>query len=193
MLRRFYDWTIRLAERPNAAWALAVVSFVESSIFPIPPDVLLIPLILAAPHRAWRLAAICTVSSVLGGFLGYAIGFFFFETLGRPIIDFYGAGAKYEAVRHAFDEWGALFIIVKGATPIPYKFVTIFSGVVHFDLLEFTVASLISRALRFFIVAALLWSYGESIRAFIERRLTAVMTAFVVVLIGGFVALRYLF
>ena len=192
-LHRLYAWTIALAQRPNAAWMLAAVSFVESSVFPIPPDVLLIPLILAAPHRAWRLATLCTLASVLGGFVGYAIGYFFFETLGQPILDFYGAQDKYEAIRRAFDEWGAWFIVVKGMTPIPYKFVTIFSGVVQFDLVQFTAASIVSRAIRFFLVAALLWRYGEPIRSFIERRLTMVTTIAVVLLIGGFVAVRYLF
>lgn len=193
MLRRLYDWTIAHAQRPNAVWALAAISFVESSFFPIPPDLLLIPMILAAPYRAWRLAAVCTVASVLGGYLGYAIGFFFFETLGQRILDFYDARDKYDAVRRTFDEWGVWFIVIKGMTPIPYKFVTIFSGVVQFDLLQFTLASLVSRAMRFFLVAALLWRFGEPIRAFIEKRLTLVTTLFVVVLIGGFFVVRYIF
>lgn len=193
MLHRLYEWTMRLAAGPNAIWALAVVSFVESSVFPIPPDVLMIPMVLAAPHRAWWIATVATVSSVLGGYLGYAIGYFFFESLGQPILEFYHAMDKYQAIKETFDAWGAWFIIIKGMTPIPYKFVTIFSGVVQFDLFQFTFSSLISRAIRFFLVAALLWSFGEPIRLFIEKRLTAVTTGFVVVLIGGFVLIRYIF
>jgi membrane protein YqaA with SNARE-associated domain len=192
MLKRLYDWMMRLAAGPNALVALAVVSFIESSVFPIPPDVLMIPMILTARHRAWRIAAVATVASVLGGFLGYAIGYFAFETIGHRVLEFYGAMDKYEAVKATFDQWGAWFIIIKGMTPIPYKLVTIFSGAVHFDLLQFAVSSLISRSLRFFLVAALLWWMGEPIRAFIEERLTLVTTGFVVVLVGGFFMLRYL-
>lgn len=193
MLQRLYDWMMRLAAGPNALWALAAVSFVEASVFPIPPDVLLIPMVLAAPRRAWMMAAVCTLASVAGGFLGYAVGAFFFDTLGRPILEFYRAMDKYEAVKATFDEWGAWFIVIKGMTPIPYKLVTIFSGAVHFDLLQFTLSSIVSRAVRFFLVAALLWRFGEPIRLFIERRLTAVTTVFVIVLIGGFVVVRYIF
>jgi membrane protein YqaA with SNARE-associated domain len=192
-MKRLYDWTMSLAARPNAIWALAVISFVESSFFPIPPDVLMIPMVLAAPTRAWFIAAVCTVSSVIGGYLGYTIGYFAFEAIGRPILDFYGALDKYASVKATFDEWGTWFIIVKGATPIPYKLVTIFAGTVHFDLWQFTLSSLISRALRFFLVAALLWRFGQPIRVFVEERLTLVTTVFVVALIGGFVAFRYLF
>ena len=192
MLRRLYDWMMTLAAGPNALWALAAVSFVESSFFPIPPDVLMIPMVLAAPRRAWLIAAVATVSSVIGGFLGYAIGYFLFDAIGRPVLEFYHAMDKYAAVKETFDHWGAWFIIVKGATPIPYKIVTIFSGAVHFDLLQFAISSLISRSLRFFLVAALLWQFGQPIRTFIEERLTLVTTAFVVALVGGFVALRYL-
>jgi len=193
MLKRLYEWTMRLAARPDAVWWLAAISFVESSFFPIPPDVLLVPMVLAARDRAWFIATVCTVSSVLGGYVGYAIGYFGFEALGRPILEFYGALDKYASVKATFDEWGAWFIIVKGATPIPYKLVTIFAGTVQFDILQFTFSSLISRALRFFLLAGLLWWFGPPIRDFIERRLTLVTTVFVVALIGGFVALRYLF
>jgi membrane protein YqaA with SNARE-associated domain len=192
MLQRLYDRTMRLAAGPNALLALAVISFVESSVFPIPPDALMIPMVLAARDRAWRIAAVCTAASVAGGFLGYAIGYYAFETIGRSVLEFYGAMDKYQAVKATFDQWGAWFIIIKGMTPIPYKLVTIFSGAVHFDLLQFAISSLISRSLRFFLVAALLWQFGQPIRTFIEERLTLVTTAFVVALVGGFVALRYL-
>ena len=192
MLRRLYDWMMRLAAGPNAMTALAIVSFVESSFFPIPPDVLIIPMVLAAPRKAWWIATICTVSSVLGGFLGYAIGYFLFDSIGRPVLEFYGAMDKYAALKATFDEWGAWIIIIKGMTPIPYKLVTIASGVAQFDLAQFAVASVISRAMRFFLLAALLWQFGEPIRRFIEERLTLVTTGFAVVLVGGFFILRFL-
>jgi membrane protein YqaA with SNARE-associated domain len=193
MLQRLYDWTMRLAARPDAIWWLAAISFVESSFFPIPPDILMIPMILAARERAWRIAAVSTVASVLGGFLGYAIGYFAFEAVGQPVLQFYGALDKYAAVKHWFDEYGAWFIIAKGATPIPYKIVTIFSGAVQFDLALFALSSLVCRSLRFFLLALLLWWFGPPIRDFIEKRLSLVTTAFVVLLVGGFVAIRYLF
>jgi membrane protein YqaA with SNARE-associated domain len=192
MLRRLYDWMMRLAAGPNAMMALAIVSFVESSFFPIPPDVLIIPMVLAAPRKAWWIATVSTVSSVLGGFLGYAIGYFLFDSIGRPVLEFYGAMDKYASLKATFDEWGAWIIIIKGITPIPYKLVTIASGVAQFDLAQFAVASVISRAIRFFLLAALLWQFGEPIRRFIEERLTLVTTGFAVVLVGGFFILRLL-
>jgi membrane protein YqaA with SNARE-associated domain len=193
MIRRLYDWLMRIAAGPNAIPAMAAVSFIESSVFPIPPDALLIPLVIAAPRRAWWIATVCTVSSVLGGFLGYAIGYFLFDTVGRSVLEFYGAMGKYEVVKAAFDDYGAWFIVIKGMTPIPYKIVTIFSGVVHFDLLTFALSSLVSRAIRFYLVAGLLWWFGEPIRVFIERHLTLATTIFVVFLVGGFVLIRFLF
>jgi membrane protein YqaA with SNARE-associated domain len=193
MLRRLYDWTLSLASGRHAEKTLAGVSFVESSFFPIPPDILLIPMIIAQPERAWRLATIATVSSVIGGFFGYAIGYFLFEAVGQPILQFYGIVDKYDELRHLFDEWGAWIIIVKGMTPIPYKFLTITSGALHFDLAVFAIASVVSRGLRFFLVAALLWKFGAPIRDFIEKRLTLVLTLSLVILIGGFVVIKYLF
>lgn len=192
MLRRLYDWTIAFAGHRHALWALAAVSFIESSIFPIPPDVLLIPMVLAAPRRAWLFATVCTVSSVLGGYLGYAIGYFAFEAIGRRVLELYQVMDQYEALKASFAEWGAWIIILKGMTPIPYKLITIASGALQFNLAVFTVASLISRSLRFFLVALLLWWLGEPIRLFIERRLTLVTSLFVVALVGGFLVLRYL-
>jgi membrane protein YqaA with SNARE-associated domain len=193
MLKRLYDWTMQLAARPDAIWWLAAISFIESSVFPIPPDVLLIPMVLAARERAWWIATVCTVSSVLGGYVGYGIGYYAFEGVGRAVLEFYGALDKYASVKDTFDRWGAWFIIVKGATPIPYKLVTIFAGTVQFDLLQFTFSSLISRAIRFYLLAALLWQFGPPVRHFVEERLTLVTTLFVVGLIGGFVVFRYLF
>jgi membrane protein YqaA with SNARE-associated domain len=192
MLRRLYDWLIRLAGGRHAMLALAGVSFVESSFFPLPPDLLMIPMALARPQRAWWIATVCMLTSVAGGFLGYAIGYYLFDAIGRPVLEFYGAMGRYYALKQAFDDYGAWIIILKGMTPIPYKLVTIASGVAHFDLATFAVASLISRSLRFYLVAALLWAFGDRVRDFIERRLMLVTSAFVVVLVGGFIILRYL-
>ena len=171
---------------------MAAVSFAESSFFPLPPDILLIPMILSQPRRAWLIASVCTVSSVLGGFVGYAIGYFLFDTVGRPVLEFYDAMDKYETLRAAFAQWGSWIIILKGLTPIPFKLVTIASGVAQFDLVAFALASLISRSLRFFLLAALLWWFGDAVREFIERRLMLVTAAFAAALVGGFVVLHYL-
>src|SRR5436309_11160526 len=137
-----------MAASRHAMAALALISFAESSFFPLPPDLLLVPMILAQPRRAWLIAAVCTLASVLGGFVGYAIGYFLFDAVGRPVLEFYHAMDKYESLKAAFAQWGAWIIILKGLTPIPYKLVTIASGVAQFDLLAFTFASLISRSLR---------------------------------------------
>jgi membrane protein YqaA with SNARE-associated domain len=192
MLQRLYARTLDIAAGPHALTALLAVSFVESSVFPIPPDILLIPMVLARPAQAWRLAALCTLASVAGGLLGYAIGYFLFDAIGRPILEYNHAIAGYEALKAGFAKWGVWIIILKGMTPIPYKLVTIASGVVHFPLASFIGASVISRSLRFFLVAALLWQFGDAARIFIERRLTLVTTLFAVALVGGFVALSYL-
>ncbi|MFI5020858.1 MAG: YqaA family protein [Alphaproteobacteria bacterium] len=192
MLQRLYDWTMAIARHRHALWGLAAVSFIESSFFPIPPDVLLIPMVLALPRRAFFLAAVCTVASVTGGYLGYAIGYFAFEVIGERVLEFYHVMDKYEALKASFAEWGAWIIILKGMTPIPYKLITIASGALKFNLATFTLASLISRSLRFFLVAALLWRFGEPIRVFIERRLMLVTSVFAAALVGGFLVLRYL-
>src|SRR6266481_5384288 len=192
MLRSLYDWVIRLAGHPRAIPILGVISFLESSIFPIPLDVMLIPMVLADRTKAFRIALVCTVCSVLGGLLGYAIGFYFFETIGAWLVRTYGLQAGLETFRQGFAEYGTWIILIKGLTPIPYKLVTIASGAAHFDLFTFVWASILTRGARFFIVAALLWKYGESIRAFIEERLTLVTWVFLIALVGGFAAFRYL-
>jgi len=171
---------------------MALISFAESSFFPLPPDFLLVPMTLAQPRRAWLIAAVCTVTSVVGGYVGYAIGFFLFDALGRPLLEFYHAMDKYEAFRSAFAEWGAWIIVIKGLTPIPFKLVTIASGAARFNLVSFTLASLVSRSLRFFLIAALLWRFGEPIRDFIERRMMLVTSLIAAALVGAFVVLRYL-
>ncbi|MBV8191193.1 MAG: DedA family protein [Alphaproteobacteria bacterium] len=193
MLRRLYDWVIRLAAHPRALAVLGLVSFLESSIFPIPPDAMLIPMVLADRTRAFKIALVCTVCSVLGGLLGYAIGYYFFETLGEWVVQTYGLQKSLDAFRAGFAEYGIWIILIKGLTPIPYKLVTIASGAAHFDLFTFVWASIVTRGLRFFLLAALLWKFGEPIRHFIEERLTLITSAFVVALLGGFVAFRYMF
>lgn len=192
MLDRLYARIVALAESRHAMAALVFVAVAEASFLPLPPDLLLIPTILAQPRRAFLFAAICTLASVAGGFLGYAIGYFLFDAVGRPVLEFYHAMDKYEALKAGFAQWGAWIIILKGLTPIPFKLVTIASGVAEFNLLAFTLASLVSRSLRFFLLAALLWRFGEPVRDFIERRLMLVTSALAAALIGGFLALRYL-
>ena len=192
-MRGLYDWVMRLAAHERALPALAVISFLESSVFPIPPDVMLIPMVLADRARAFRIALVCTVASVLGGLLGYAIGYYLFETLGEWVVRTYGMQAGLAAFRAGFDEYGTWIILIKGLTPIPYKLVTIASGAAHFDLFTFVWASILTRGLRFFLVAALLWKFGEPIRTFIEKRLTLLTWLFLIALVGGFVAFRYLF
>ena len=192
MLRPLYDWTLALAGHRHALWALAAISFIESSIFPIPPDALLIPMVLAAPTRAWKIALVCTVSSVLGGMAGYGIGMFLFEEVGRPLLEFYGYGPKFAEFKATYNAWGAWAVFIAGVTPFPYKVITILSGVTALDPTVFSIASVLARGLRFFLVAALLWKFGPPIRDFIEARLGLVFTIFCIGLVGGFVAIKYL-
>jgi membrane protein YqaA with SNARE-associated domain len=192
MLRRLYDWTMRLASRPNALAALGAVAFAESSFFPIPPDAMIIPMVLARPDRAWAIALVATVASVLGGIAGYAIGYYLLATIGQTIITTYGYEAEFANFRQAYNEWGLWIILIKGLTPIPYKLVTIASGAAGFDFPVFVLASIATRGLRFFAVAALLRWYGPPIRDFVERRLTLVATLFLLAVVGGFLAVKYL-
>jgi membrane protein YqaA with SNARE-associated domain len=193
MFRRLYDWVMRLAQHRYAIPFMGVVSFAESSFFPIPPDVMLIPMVLANRKKAFTIAAVCTVTSVLGGLLGYAIGYYFFETIGAWVVKTYGLQAGLEKFRQGFDQYGTWIILIKGLTPIPYKLVTIASGAAHFDLFTFVWASIVTRGARFFIVSALLWKFGEPIRTFIEERFTLVSWAFLIALVGGFIVVKFLF
>jgi membrane protein YqaA with SNARE-associated domain len=192
MLRSLYDWVIRMSEHPKSLWALGGVSFAESSFFPIPPDVMLIPMVVAQRAKAWLIAGVCTIASVVGGFFGYAIGFFFFETIGQWVIDLYGLQSGFAQYQEQFNKWGLWIILIKGMTPIPYKLITIASGAAHFDLLVFGLASVVTRGARFYLVAALLYVFGEPIRGFIEKHLTLVTTAFIALVVAGFVAVAYL-
>jgi membrane protein YqaA with SNARE-associated domain len=193
MLRRLYDWTMRVAADKRAPWALAGVSFAESSFFPIPPDVMLIPMVLSQREKAWRYATIATVASVIGGLFGYAIGYWLYDAVGLPILKFYGREHALDGFMTFVQDYGVPAVIIKGMTPIPYKVVTIAAGVGKMDLLSFIGASIVARAMRFYLVAALLYFFGEPIRAFIEDRLALVTTAFLVLLVGGFVAVKYIF
>jgi membrane protein YqaA with SNARE-associated domain len=192
VLRDLYTWMMRQAAGPHAGRALAVVAFLESSVFPVPPDAMIVPMVLARPQGAWRTAAIATAASVTGGLLGYLIGYALLGTVGEWVIRVYGLGDRIAAFQAAFAQWGLWIILVKGLTPIPYKLVTIASGIAHFNLGVFVLASLLTRGARFFLVAALLRAYGAPIRDFIERRLTLVTSAFGALVVLGFLSLRFL-
>ncbi|WP_420133289.1 YqaA family protein [Rhodopseudomonas sp.] len=187
MLRRIYDWCIDAAHKPYALWILGMVSFAESSFFPIPPDVMLIPMSLARPERAWFYAVLCTITSVAGGVVGYLIGALLYDSVGHWLIQLYGYGDKVEAFRAGYAEWGAWIILLKGLTPIPYKLVTITSGFAGYDIWLFILFSFIARGGRFFIVAIVLNRWGDVIREQIEKRLTMWVTIGAVVLVAGFI------
>lgn len=192
MLRRIYDWTLRMADHPQALWVLAVVAFVESSVFPIPPDVLMIPMILARPSRAWLIALVALTASVLGGLLGYAIGALAFEQIGQPILESLGKAEPMAEFSERFNDMGFWAVLTAGITPFPYKVITIMSGWTGMPLATFIATSILARGLRFFIVAGLLWKFGAPVRDFIEKRLGLVTIAFVVLLFGGFYLIKFL-
>ena len=192
MLSKIYYWTLALARQKHALLVLALIAFIESSIFPIPPDILLIPMVLALRDRAWLVAGICTIFSVVGGIFGYGIGFFMYEQIGKPILEFYNYGKNFAEFQIRYNQWGAWAVFFAGITPFPYKVITILSGVTSLNLPIFIISSVLARGIRFFIIAALLWKYGEAIRAFIERRLGLLFTLFFVILAGGFILVKYL-
>lgn len=187
MLKRIYDWCIDAAHKPYALWIMGAVAFAESSFFPVPPDVMLIPMSLARPQRAWVYAAVCTATSVVGGLLGYAIGALLFDSVGHWLIQVYGLGDKVDAFRASYAEWGAVIILLKGLTPIPYKLVTITSGFAGYNIGLFILCSIVARGGRFFIVAILLNRYGDWIRVKIEKHLGLVVAVGAIVLVLGFV------
>ena len=192
MIQRMYDWTLLMAEHPRALWALAFVAFIESSFFPIPPDLLLIPLVLAAPTRAFGIAFIAVVASVAGGVFGYLIGAFAFEAIGKPILDSLGKTGSITEFNTNFNAYGLWAVLIAGVTPFPFKVITIMSGWTSMPFGVFLVSAVIARSLRFFAVAALLYFFGSSIRNFIERRLGLVFTLFVAILIVGLLAVQLL-
>ncbi|MDE3177795.1 MAG: DedA family protein [Pseudomonadota bacterium] len=187
MFKSLYDRLIALAESPNAPYALAAVAFAESSVFPIPPDVLLAPMALARPQRAWAYALICTVASVIGGMLGYAIGALLFDTLGQWLIHLYGYSDRVAALKETYAKWGALVILVKGVTPIPFKLVTIVSGLLGYNFALFVALSIVTRGARFFLVAGALNLFGDSLRGALERHFAIFVLLSVAVVVLGFV------
>ena len=192
MIQRLYDWTLSKAQSPASEKWLAGIAFAESSFFPLPIDLMLIPMILANRLKAWRLATICLIASVLGGIAGYAIGAFFYEVIGRPIIEFYGYEEQFIAVQESFVEWGILLVLVAGFTPIPFKLITITAGAVSMNPVLFALTSIPARGARFYLVAALLWKFGAPIKDFIEKRLGLVTSAMMILGIAGFVVIKYI-
>ncbi len=193
MLKRTYQWLIKKASHPKATWILGCLSFLESSVSPLPPDPLMIPMIIARKNRAWYLATLCTVTSVLGGALGYAIGYFLFEAIGFKILEFYNLMGPFHTLQSWFTTWGFWIIVIKGLTPIPFKVVTITSGATGLNFWTFIVASIIARGGRFFLVAAILHKYGEKAHKIIEKNIVILTIAFVVALILGFFLIKLFF
>ncbi len=192
MLRRLYDWTMNLAAKPQASWWLFIIAFMESSFFPIPPHAMLAPMCLANPERALRYALICTIGSVLGGLFGYWIGYTLFDTIGQSLLSHLGLAKGFPTAQCYLRQYGAEIILVKGATPIPFKLITITAGFVHFDLFTFVWASIVSRAFQFFLVAGLFWKFGVPIKGFIDQYLGWVAAGFAIVVVGGFAVAGHL-
>ncbi|MBE6446663.1 MAG: DedA family protein [Alphaproteobacteria bacterium] len=192
MMKRLYEWVMRMVSGPKALMALCAVSFVESSFFPIPPDLLLIPMILKQREKAFRLAFYCTVFSVLGGAFGYAIGHFLYDVVGVPILDFYNYRESFEQFCQNYNTYGAWIVFGAGVTPFPYKIITIASGVTGLNFAVFMMASSLARGLRFYLIAWLLWKWGKPMKEFIERNLGWLSVVFFVLLIGSFYLIKYL-
>ncbi len=190
MLRQLYDWTLALAETPHALWALAFVSFIESSFFPIPPHVLVIPMVIARPDRWAMIAGVCAGASIAGGVAGYALGAFAFDGIGRPVLEFYGYAEKFQSFAAKYNEYGAWAVLVAGLTPFPFKIVTILSGATALNFWVFLLSSIVARSAVFFIMAALLWKLGPPIRVFVEKRLGLMFALFCILLFGGFAAVK---
>jgi len=190
-VRSLYDWVVGLSERPNAVRTLFVIAFAESSFFPIPPDVLLIPLAIGAPRRALRFAALCTVGSSLGALLGYFLGLEFYEVIGQRIVAFYSAGEQYERVQALYQQWDVVAIALAGFTPIPFKIFTITAGVFKINLITFIIVVLLSRGARFFLLGGLIWRFGPSIRNFVDRYFNPLVILFSILLVGGFLIVKY--
>ena len=193
MLKGLYRWVLAQADGPRAPWVLGAVAFAESSFFPVPPDLILVPMVLARPTHAWRYAALATVASVAGGMLGYAIGALLYDTVGHWLIDAYGYGSRLDSLREFYAKWGALFILIKGMTPIPYKLVTIVSGLLGYNFALFVVLSVVTRGARFFIAAALLGRFGIPIKAALDQHFAAILASFLAVTALGFwIAARWI-
>ena len=192
IIRRLYNWVLHWAETPYGVWALFLLAFAESSFFPIPPDVLLIALAISIPTRALKYALICTFASILGGIVGYGIGLFGYEAIGRPIVEFYHGEAIMMGIKERYDVYGFWGVLAGAVTPLPYKIFTISAGVFKFSFADFVLASIVGRSLRFFAVAALIWKFGAPIKVFIDRYFNLLATLFLVLLVGGFLVIKYL-
>jgi len=190
-VRSLYDWVVGLSERPNAVRTLFVIAFAESSFFPIPPDVLLIPLAIGNPRRALRFAALCTVGSSLGALLGYFLGLEFYEVIGQRIVAFYSAGEQYERVQALYQQWDVVAIALAGFTPIPFKIFTITAGVFKINLITFTIVVVLSRGARFFLLGGLIWRFGPNIQNFVDRYFNLLVVLFSILLVGGFFIVKY--
>ncbi len=191
-MKKIYDWMLNAASKENALWVLFAVSFIESSFFPIPPDIMLIPMVLATPKKAWKIAGTCTIASVLGGYFGYTIGFLGFDLIAKPLLEFYGYMDKFDSFKQYYIEYGAWIVFVAGLTPFPYKVITIASGAVGMNLLIFGLASVVARGMRFFLVAGMLKICGEPIKEFIEKHFGLLSILFFILLFGGFILIKYL-
>ena len=192
LVRGVYNYMLNLSASKHAMWFLFLVAFAESSFFPIPPDVMIIPMVLAMPKNAFKIAGIATVASVFGGCFGYIIGAGFFELIAEPILNMYNAMDKFKEFETYYHEYGAWIVFGAGITPFPYKIITIASGAVHLDFMVFTIASVLARGLRFYLVAWLLKKYGEPMKAFIEKNLGWLSILFLLLLIGGFYLIKYM-
>ncbi len=192
LLHQMYDLMLKLSAHTNAMFFLFLVAFAESSFFPIPPDVMIIPMVLATPNKAWRIAGLATIASVLGGYFGYVIGAFCFDWIAKPILEMYNALEQFQEFEDYYHKFGAWIVFGAGLTPFPYKIITIASGVVHLDLFVFTVASILARGMRFFFVAWLLKKYGEPMKVFIEKNLGWLSVLFLILLIGSFMLIKWL-
>lgn len=190
-LRVIYDKVLSLSAKPNAMFWLFVIAFAESSFFPIPPDIMIIPMVLAAPQKAWKIAFCALIASVVGGYAGYAIGMFGYEMIAKPLIEFYGYTKSFEDFSHYYHVWGAWIVFIAGLTPFPYKVITITSGVLGLNIWVFGLASLLARGVRFYLIAFLLKRYGEPMKIFIEKNLGWLTISFVVLLFGGFYLIKY--
>jgi membrane protein YqaA with SNARE-associated domain len=193
MLKRLYDWVLHWADTPYGSWALFALAFAESSFFPLPPDVLLIALAVGRPRRSFRFALICSVGSVLGGALGYLIGWHFMAAVGERIVAFYGLQPKVAYIGQLYNHYNAWAVGIAGFTPIPYKVFTIAAGMFKINFGIFMLASLVSRSARFFLVGTLIYWFGPRIRSFIDRYFNLLAVAFTVLLVGSFILIKYLF
>ena len=191
MLRPLYNRILQLSARKDAVWWMSAVSFAESSFFPLPPDIMLVPMCLAEPKKLWRYTNICALASLIGGLFGYAVGFYLFESVGRLIIDLYNAQESFQRFQDMFAEFGPWFLILKGVTPIPYKLLTITAGFAHLDLTVFILCSIVARFSRFYMIAILLHFYGPQVRDIIEKRLMLVTTVLLVIVIGGLLSFKF--